>query len=184
MTKASFIKIVPVFGSIILFLSWIFQQSMLEDANSAVQKIYTAQSVFQAYESNNALFNAIVESVKNDSESVEKIRRSQIYNYELGLRELEALLDNEARVDIPAPPNPFSGTTDVDTMRQITQERIDTIQGKLTAQRDKVTNRKLALSTVFLILYAIGSVTILTGSTLSAIMSSKSSEAKSRTDKQ
>ena len=45
------------------------------------------------------MFNAIVETVKDDSESVDKIRRSQIYNYELGLRGLESALDDEAKAD-------------------------------------------------------------------------------------
>ena len=79
---------------------------MLGDANSELQRIYNAQSVFQTYQSNNALFNAILETVKNSTGSVERIRRVQIYNYELRLRELEALLDKEARTDIPRGPNP------------------------------------------------------------------------------
>jgi hypothetical protein len=183
MTKGILIKIFPIVGSLILFLSWVFQQSLLGDANSALQRIYTAQSVFQTYQSNNALFNAIIEVVKNDSESVEKIRRSQIYNYELGLKELEALLDEEERNNIPRPPNPFSGTSDIDTMTQITQARINQIQGKLAAKRDEIANRKSTLNSVFLALYAIGSVTVLTGAALNAITSAKSSEAKTRSDK-
>jgi hypothetical protein len=181
--KEVFIKIIPVLGSIILFLSWVFQQTLLGEANSALQRISSAQSVFQTYQSNNAMFNAIVETIKDDSESVDKIRRSQIYNYELGLRELESALDDEAKADIPSPPNPFSGAPDVETMMRITQERINTIQGKLAEAREKIGEQKAALSAAFLVLYALGSLTVLTGSALNVVLSARSSGGQSRTHK-
>ena len=62
--KGIIIKIIPLFGSVILFLAWVFQQTLLGNANSELQRIYSAQSVFQTYQSNNALFNAILETVK------------------------------------------------------------------------------------------------------------------------
>jgi hypothetical protein len=183
MPRQVFIKIIPVLGSIILFLSWAFQQTLLGEVNSTSQRISNAQSVFQTYQSNNALFNALVETVKNDRESIDQIRRVQISNYELGLRELEALLDDEAKATIPSPPNPFSGTADAATMMRITQERINTIQGKLAQKREEMAGRKAALNTTFLLLYAIGSLTVLTGSALGAVQSAKSSESQTSAKK-
>jgi hypothetical protein len=180
MTKGIILKTIPLFGSVILFLAWVFQQTLLGDANSELQRIYNAQSVFQTYQSNNALFNAILETVKNSTGSVERIRRVQIYNYELGLRELEALLDKEARTDIPRAPNPYSGTPDIETMMGTTQDRIEKIQGKLADKRNEITNRKATLNTMFLILYAVGSVIVLVGSILNAVTASKSSESESK----
>ena len=156
MPKEVFIKIIPVLGSIILFLSWVFQQTQLGEANSALQRISSAQSVFQTYQSNNAMFNAIVETVRDDSDSVDKIRRSQIYNYELGLRELESALDDEAKAGLPSPPNPFGGGPDVETMMRVTQERINSIQGKLAEARTRIGGQKAALNAMFLVLYAVG----------------------------
>lgn len=183
MAKGIIIKIIPFFGSVILFLAWVFQQTLLGDANSELQRIYSAQSVFQTYQSNNALFNAILEMVKKSAGSVEQVRRVQLYNYELGLRELESLLDKEARTDIPRAPNPYSGTPDIGTMMRITQDRIEKIQGKLADKRDKITNRKTTLNTMFLILYAVGSVIILVGSILNAVIASKSTETVARAGK-
>ena len=118
--------------------------------------------------------------MKNSTGSVERIRRVQIYNYELGLRELAALLDKEARTDIPRDPNPYSGTPDIGTMMGTTQDRIEKIQGKLADKRNEITNRKATLNTMFLILYAVGSVIVQVGSILNAVTASKSSESESK----
>jgi hypothetical protein len=173
LTRQVLIKIIPVVGSIILFLAWVFQQTLLGEANNTSQRISNAQSIFQTYQSNNALFNAIVETVKTDSGPVDKIRRAQIYNYELGLRELEALLDDEAKATIPSPPNPFSGTSDAEAMMRVTQERINMIQGKLVKMREKIAERKAALNVIFLVLYAIGSLAVLIGSAVAVLQTAK-----------
>jgi hypothetical protein len=178
-----FIKIMPVLGSIILFSSWVFQQTLLDEANSTLQRISNAQSVFQTYQSNNALFNALTKTVENHGELVDYIRRVQIYNYELGLRELEALLDDEAKATIRSPARPFSGTSDPATRMHITQERINAIQGRLVQKREEVNGRKVVLNTTFLLLYAIGSVTILTGSALDAVQSTRVSEDQNSTNR-
>jgi len=181
MSRQVVIKLLPVLGSIILFLSWVFQQSLLGEANSTLQQISNAQGVFQTYQSNNAIINAIVETVKTDSQAVDTIRRVQVYNYELGLRELEAVLDAEARTGIPSAPNPFSGSPDAGTLMRIVQERINAIQGKVTEKREEIGERKAALNGVFLVLYAVGSLTVLTSSALNAVKSARLSENQSRT---
>jgi hypothetical protein len=178
MRRQVFIEIIPVLGSIVLFLCWAFQQTLLGEINSTSQRISSTQNVFQTYQSNNALFNALVETLKNDSESIDQIRRVQIFNYELELREFEALLDDEAKATIPTPPNPFSGTSDSATMMRITQERISTIQGKVAKKREEIAGRKAALNATFLLLYTIGSLIVLIGSALGAVQSARSGEGQ------
>lgn len=175
MSAKSLVKLVPVLGSIVLFLSWVFQQTMLEDANSTLEQIYNAQDVFQTYQSNNAVFNAIIATTTNEA-SIEQIRRSQIYNYELGLRDMELLLDKADRVDIPAPPNAFSGSPGPDEMIQTTQERLEKIQGKLAHKKTEITEHKSTLNKTFYVLYGIGSVTVLMGSLLNVLISPETGE--------
>jgi len=182
--KTVFLKVLPIVGSIILFLAWVFQQTLLGNANSTLQRINTAQSVFQTYQSNNALFNAILETTKGDSETVSKVRSMQIYNYDLGLRELEALLTDEEKTDLPKQPNPFSGTPDTATMMSILQTRIDMIQGKLETKKEAIAEQKSTYNKIFLILYVIGTLTILIGSMLNALATIKPPEVKTQTPTQ
>ena len=180
--KTAFLKVLPVVGSIILFLAWGFQQTLLGEANSALQRINSAQSVFQTYQSNNALFNAIVEATNSDGESLSKIRSLQIYNYDLGLRELEAVLTEEEKVGIPEQPDPYIGTEDADTMISIMQTRLEIIQDKLETKKVAIAEQKSGYNRVFLTLYVTGTLTILIGSMLNAIISSKPAEVKTQAD--
>jgi hypothetical protein len=173
MMKESILKIVPVFGSVILFLAWALQQTMLEQANGTLERIYHAENVYQTYQSNNALFNAIIAGADKKS-GAEYIRKVQIYNYELGLREMESVLDNDERKNIPSALNPFSGTPDAETMTRITQNRLEKIQGKLMDKKNKIIDRKAGLNMMFLTLYAAGSVIILGGNILGTVNLSKS----------
>jgi hypothetical protein len=113
----------------------------------------------------------------------EQVRRVQIYDCELGLKEPEALCNKEERTDIPLAPNLYSATPDAATMLTITQDQIGKIQWKLALERDKIANRKATLNPVFLMLYAVGSVSVLVGSILNAVVSSKVSEAESHARK-
>jgi peptidoglycan hydrolase CwlO-like protein len=174
MSAKLIVNVIPVLGSLILFLSWVFQQTLLEDANSTLQKIYNARTVYQTYQSNNAMFNAIIETVENDRESVEeKIRKFQIYNYELGLRDMEALLNDEARADIPEAPHAYSTTQSADVMLNTTQDRLTKIQVRLAAKENEIVSRKSTLNKMFLGLYAVGSTAVLVGSVLSVLVSSE-----------
>jgi hypothetical protein len=157
----------------------VFQQTCIDDANSTLQKIYNAETVFQTYQSNNAMFNAIIELV-DDEKSVERIRRVQIYNYELGLRDMEALIDDEAREDIPKPFNAFSGSPGVDVGIKIAQERLQSIQGKLASQKESIIQKKSALNKVFLFLYAVGSMAVVLGSILNVTITVKLDDEKNK----
>src|SRR5574339_16990 len=170
--SSAFLKVIPVMGSITLFLAWVFQQTLLGNANSTLQRINSAQSVFQTYQSNNALFNAILATTKNDSKSISAVRSMQIYNYDLGLRELEALLTAEERADLPEQPNPYSGSPDAETKMSILQTRIDMIKGKLETKKASISQQKSTYNRIFLFLYVLGTLTILSGSMLNALTSS------------
>lgn len=178
--SSAFLKVIPVMGSITLFLAWVFQQTLLGDANSTLQRINSAQSVFQTYQSNNALFNAILATTNRDSKSISAVRSMQIYNYDLGLRELEALLTAEERADLPAQPNPYSGSPDAETKMSILQTRIDMIQGKLETKKAAISQQKSTYNRIFLFLYVLGTLTILSGSMLNALTSSTPPEVKTQ----
>ena len=178
MPRALLIKTIPVLGSVVLFLCWVFQQTWLGTTNSTLQSIANAQGTFQTYQSNNALFNAVIEIIKSDTASVARVRRMQIYNYELGLRDLASLVGDDAKAAIPPAPNPFSGTPDVEEMMRLTQERLTTVQGALASRREAIVMRRATLNTVFFVLYGVGSLTVLFGAALSALAAASSPEAR------
>jgi hypothetical protein len=172
-------KVIPIIGSLILFSSWVFQRTYLDEANSALQKIYNAESVFQAYQSNNAMFNAVIEMV-DDEAVAERIRRLQIRNYEYGLRDMEALIDDEIRAGIPEPFDALGGSSDIETGISITQERLKSIQGELASQKESITQQKSELNKIFLSLYVVGTLTVLSGGILNALIAVQKDEEKSK----
>jgi hypothetical protein len=169
MLKNTIFALIPVTGAVILFGAWIVQQTMLERANSSLQQMYAAQSVFQTYQSNNALFNAIAKLPDLGAETQDYIRAVQIYNYELGLRDMEALLGASERGDIPASVNAYSGVPPLDQKMKIVQERLSKIQGAIASKKERIAERKVSLSRVFFALYAFGSIMVLLGSVLNVV---------------
>lgn len=163
------LKLLPVVGSIVLFLAWVFQQTLLGDANSTLQRISAGESVFQTYQSNNALFNAILATSRSDSDTVSKVRSMQVYNYNLGSSALEQLLTEAEKIGIPEQPNPFSGDLDADSKMAILQQRIDSIQAKLDERKAAIIALKSRYNKIFMSLYVLGTLTVLTGSLLNAI---------------
>jgi hypothetical protein len=109
MFKTSTLSLISVSGAVLLFASWAFQQTLLDQVNGEMQAISNAQSVYQTYQSNNALFNAVGETLGGDARAQQRVRQFQIYSYELGLRPMESLLDPEQRQDLPDPVNVYSG---------------------------------------------------------------------------
>ena len=168
---ATLINVVPVLGSLVLFMSWVFQQTLLEDANGTLRKIHDAQTVYKNYQANNAIFNAIMQAADKGEESAEQIRRFQIYNYELGLRDMELLLDDPAKTDIPGAPHAYDVTQDAASMLNVTQDRLGKIQQRLAEKENEIVGRKSTFNKVFLGLYAAGSATVLLGSVLSVLTS-------------
>ena len=170
-SNATLINVVPVLGSLVLFMSWVFQQTLLEDANSTLRKIHDAETVYKNYQANNAVFNAIMQTADNSEESREQIRRFQVYNYELGLPDMELLLDETAKTDLPEAPYAYDVTRGAEDMLNVTQDRLGEIQERLAEKENEIIGRKSTFNKVFLGLYAAGSATVLLGSVLSVLIS-------------
>jgi len=168
LTKAIF-ALIPVIGAVILFAAWVVQQTLLERANSSLQQIYAAENTFQTYQSNNALFNAIARLPDAGAGTQDYIRTVQIYNYELGLRDMEALLGDSERQGIPGSVNAYSGMPPLDQKMEIVQERLTKIQGAVANQKERIAVRKASLNRKFFVLYALGSIVVLVGSVLNVV---------------
>src|SRR4051794_16250563 len=119
--KASF-EFLSVLGAVVGFSAWAFQQTQLSAANDAIQSIRSAQTAFEAYQSNNGVFNAL--AVGADPARVSEIRRFQIISYEQGLSHLEALLDPADSADIPPAPRALDGDWDANAALQTENLRI------------------------------------------------------------
>ena len=166
------VALIPVMGAIVLFASWVVQQTLLERANSRLQQIYAAENSFQTYQSNNALFNAVAKLSGDGHDAQDYIRTVQIYNYELGLRPMEALLTVSDRQGIPGAVNAYSGTPSLDEKMAIVQERLTKIQEAVGRQKERIAAAKASLNRLFFALYAFGSIVVLAGSVLTIMRGS------------
>ena len=70
----------PALATVLLLGLWLYQQTEVEQRSRELQRLTSARAVYQTYQSNNAIFNAVNEVVE-DVKS-EKIRQFQIYNYD------------------------------------------------------------------------------------------------------
>lgn len=163
------IAIIPVAGAIILFLSWVFQQTLLDQANGDLQQLQSAEDTFQTYQSNNALFNALAKASGDQQDTADYIRTVQIYNYELGLREMEGLLDDGDRRDIPRPVNAYDGSPPLAEKMDIVQDRLTRIQGGIASKKARIQEQKARYARIFFGTYALGSLMVLVGSVLTVL---------------
>jgi hypothetical protein len=169
MHRKAVLDLISVFGAMVLFGAWVFQQTLLNEANSALQTIRAAESVFQTYQSNNALFSAIASTAPT---VVSEVRRFQIINYEYGLGHLEELLDPEQRTHIPIPSRPLDSDWDADTAGQRLNERIRAIQSGVKQRKDEILARSSRTNWTFLAMYGAGSLLILTANVYKLFQSS------------
>ncbi len=65
----------PVLGALVLFASWVLQQSLLQRTTTQLQQLSHAEGVYQTYQSHNAVFNAIYELAKEDEAKGRQVRR-------------------------------------------------------------------------------------------------------------
>ena len=101
------------------------------------------------------------------------------------MTESEGVLDEKELTDIPHTPGGaiWNGDFDFNAFIKTEQDRIDKIPDKLTAKKDKIAKDKSTFNSIFLVFYAIGSVTVLIGSALNTIMSAKRElEEKAKSD--
>ena len=163
------LDLVSVVGAVTLFGAWAYQQTLLNEANGRLQAINSAELRFETYQSNNALFNALVatapanaQSEKIQSEKIQsEIRRFQVINYSMALDHLETPLTAEEQARLPAAPRPYDGDWNVATALPQMQKRIEAVQATLRDRKQAVTASTATANRVFLVWYAAGSLLIL-----------------------
>jgi hypothetical protein len=102
----------PILGTLGLLGLWLYQQVDVEARSDELRNLSAAYSVYQTYQSNNAVFNAIIEVAGKNPQKTAKIRRFQMYNYEEGLAGIEAALPAKLKARVPAPVDAYDETED------------------------------------------------------------------------
>jgi hypothetical protein len=162
-------EVLPVLGTIGLLGLWTFQQTGIEERASELRKLAAAHAVYQTYQSNNALFNAIIESVGKNKKAVDQIRTFQTYNYELGLRGIEDSLPPSEKTDIPAGRSAYDPSLDIEAKMNLTQKRLEQLQDKLAKREAAISLEAGAAKKLYLWLYLGLSLMMVTGAMLKAI---------------
>jgi hypothetical protein len=130
-------EILPVLGTVGLLGLWLYQQTQVERRAAELRKLVAARAVYQNYQANNAVFNAINELAGQRGRSGQRVRTFQTYNYELGLAAIERVLPPESREGIPPAPDAYDASEDVAQKMTRTQERLGLLQDRLgEAERD------------------------------------------------
>jgi hypothetical protein len=128
--------LLPILGTVGLLGLWLYQQTGVEERSSELQRLTTATSVYQTYQSHNALFNAVNELTGKDAKATEQLRTFQIYNYELGLRAIEDVLPESSRKGIPVAMNAYGSEGFAEKMDR-TQKRLELLQERLAEAKEK-----------------------------------------------
>jgi hypothetical protein len=155
-SKAAACDLVSVVGAVILFLTWIFQSTSLAKIDRTITDLDDAEQSYRTYQSNNAIFNAIVATEKENDSAVAEIRRAQIYNYGLGLKKMAELTGTRALIGYEVPQK------DMDDYNK-------EVHDKAAAIRNTASARKAFDDTVSLMLYGLGSLLTLLGSMLKLV---------------
>lgn len=165
--------ILPVLATVALLGLWLYQQTGMERRARELAKLESAHGVYQMYQSNNALFNAINEGLKERPQLSENLRRYQVYNYELGLRAIEDVLSPEEKKGIPAAPNTFSSVGNFNEEMPITQNRLEQLQSRLKAKEKRAQDAVDSANVINLWLYMALSLVSVAGA-MCQIMAMKS----------
>jgi hypothetical protein len=144
-------EVLPALATVLLLGLWLYQQTELEQRSRELQKLATARAVYQTYQSNNAIFNAVNE-VAAGAKS-ERIRQFQIYNYELGLRAIEDALPNPDKGDIPPAPSAYDSSASFEAKMEQTQERLEKLQSRLTEREATISEAARRARATYLWLY-------------------------------
>ena len=162
-------EILPVLGTVGLLGLWLYQQVGIERRSSELQKLSAAHSIYQTYQSNNALFNALNELMGKDKRASERLREFQIYNYELGLQAIEQVLPDSTRSKIPAAPDAYDSNVGYETKMDQTQARLERLQGALSARQEVIRRAAADAKGLYLKLYIAISLTAILGSALKVV---------------
>jgi hypothetical protein len=123
-------ELLTIVGPVGVLGLWLYQQTEVEQSASELRKIASARSVYQTYQSNNALFNATNEVLGQNEKASERLRNYQVYNYELGLAALEDVLSPPEKRRIPEPTAAYGPATFQSKMEQ-TQQRLELLQDRV-----------------------------------------------------
>ena len=168
------VRVVSALGAVLLFGAWLLQATLVDRANESLRSVDAAQGVYQTYQSNNALFNAVLASIADANASdynaypprgarpyarqnYETIRRLQVTNYELGLESMESALEESMRDPIPDADVSASAQEAIER----TQTRLAAIQTALAEREESLVRHKDRVYQLFFGIYLIGSLAIL-----------------------
>jgi hypothetical protein len=124
-------EVLPVVGTIGLLGLWLYQQTGIEQRANELRNVASARAVYQTYQSNNALFNAINETLGKNEAASHRLRTFQVYNYELGLNAIEKALSESEKAGVPVAPYAYDPTQDIATKMEQTQKRLEQLQDRL-----------------------------------------------------
>lgn len=161
-------------GSLLLLSSFLSQQFVFEEWNARSARIREANADFTAYQSNNAIFNAIFEIAREDRK--DKVRQLQLINYQWALRYLweEVTPDTKATLAAKGVRQIGTGamltTPTADNIEQWStdvQAQIDSVQGEFRDEQKRIEQNKRKANLVFSALYIVGSVLVVIGNLVS-----------------
>ena len=164
-------QILTAVGALLLFLAWAAQQFLYEKWKGRLAEISEAHRTYETYQSNNALFNALIEVTPREKHS--KVRELQQRNYRLGLQRLRESLSGEQEKQLDSkieertqhyrgqfPPEVFG--SDLAAI----QAELEIIQIEHNHEKESIAVQKATAQRIFWALYAIGSVAVIIGQVL------------------
>jgi hypothetical protein len=132
-------------------------------------KIAAARSVYQTYQSHNAVFNAVGEVATNAATKA-RLRALQTYNYEFGLSAIADALPADQKVGIPpAPTGYFDGSPPIEDMMARTQKRLELLQVRLSKYEQSVSASADTDKRMYLALYLVISAVSIAGALLKVV---------------
>jgi len=163
-------EFLPVVGTTGLLGLWLYQTSNIAKQLAELQRLDVAYSAFQTYQSNNALFNSLINlSEKQDTdEVVPKIRNLQFTNYEYALREIEKVLPPESLKGVP-PATQYTSLAEITPRMKEIQIRLQKLQELLFERQKTIKANVDHENKTYIIWYIVLSGVAIIGAALNAI---------------
>jgi hypothetical protein len=164
-------QILTAVGALLLFLAWAAQQFLYEKWKGRLEEISEAHHTYETYQSNNALFNALIEVIPPEKHSM--VWELQLRNYRLGLRSLRESLSGEQEKQLDSKieerTQRYRGQFPPDSVGSdfaTVQAELEIIQIEHNHERESIAVQKATAQRIFWALYAIGSVAVIIGQVL------------------